>query len=107
MSEKHYTVRVTGTTHITESRDLDVEFKVPSTVKLENLLDYIKEQVEAEDLRNERDSYSLSPTASYESSVHGIESHDHESYEEIYWEEDWEGEGGKMIVDGEYLEKED
>lgn len=95
---RYYTVKVKGTTRTTESRNFDAEYDVPYTVKLENLLDYIKEQVEAEDLRLERDSYSLHPTASFESSFYGIESDDHESYEEIYWEE-----GGKMIVDGEYL----
>ena len=99
---EHYTVKVQGTTRITESRNFDAEYDVPYTVKPEDLLDYIKEQVEAEDLRLERDSYSLSPTASFESSFYGIESDDHESYEEIDWEE-----GGKMIVDGEYFSKEE
>ncbi len=104
MSEKHYKVKVIGTTHTTESRSFDAEYDVPYTVKPENLLEYIKEQVEAEDLRLERDSYSLSPTASFESSVHGIESYDHESYEEIYWEE---GDTLMVTVDGEceYVEE--
>ena len=101
---EYYTVQVQGTTHTTVSMNFDAEYKVPYTVKLENLLEYVKEQVKAEDLRNETDSYSLYPPPSFESSVHGVESYDHESYEEIYWEEDWEGKGGKMIVDGEYYE---
>ena len=94
----HYTVQVQGITHCTESRNFDAEYKVPNTVKLEDLLDYIKEQVEAEDLRLERDSYSLSPSASFESSFYGIESYDHESYDQIYWEE-----GDDLMVDGDYL----
>ena len=97
-SEQHYTVKVKGTTRTTESRNYDAEYDVPYTVKPEDLLDYIKEQVEAEDLRLQRDYYSVSPSASFESSFYGIESYDHESYEEIYWEE-----GDDLIVDGEYL----
>ena len=94
----HYTVQVQGITHCTESRNFDAEYKVPNTVKLEDLLDYIKEQVEAEDLRLEKDSYALSPSASFESSFYGIESYDHESYDQIYWEE-----GDDLMVDGDYL----
>ena len=46
-SEQHYTVKVKGTTRTTESRNFDAEYDVPYTVKPEDLLDYIKEQVEA------------------------------------------------------------
>ena len=97
-SEQHYTVKVQGITRCTESRNFDAEYDVPYTVKPEDLLEYIKEQVEAEDLRLERDSYSLSPSASFESSFYGIESYDHESYDQIYWEE-----GDDLMVDGDYL----
>ena len=100
MSE-YYTVKVKGTTLITESTNFDAEYVVPYTVKPENLLDYIQEQVEAEDLRLETDSYALHPTASFESSFYGVESDDHVSYEQIYWEE-----GDDLMLDGEYLEKE-
>ena len=95
-SEQHYTVRVQGHIHFTDSRDLDVEYEVPNTVKLEDLLEYINERVQ-EDNKYFEDELE-SPSAGCESSFYGIESYDHESYDQIYWEK-----GDKIIVDGEYL----
>ena len=95
-SEQHYTVKVQGHVHFTDSRDLDVEYKVPYTVEPKDLLDYIKKMIEEDnkDFENELESSS----ASCESSFYGIESYDHESHDQIYWEK-----GDEIIVDGEYL----
>jgi len=96
VNKKHYTVKVQGHVHFTDSRNLDVEYKVPYTVEPEDLLEYINKMVQ-EDNKYFEDELE-SPSASCESSFYGIESYDHESYEEIYWEK-----GDDLMVDGEYL----
>tara|TARA_B100000287_G_scaffold173829_1_gene164004 strand:- start:567 stop:884 length:318 start_codon:yes stop_codon:yes gene_type:complete len=95
-SEKHYTVKVKGHVHFTDSRDLDVEYEVPYTVKPEDLLEYINERVQKDNKSFEDELES--PSASCESSFYDIQSYDHESYDQIYWEK-----GDEIMVDGEYL----
>ena len=97
MSEKHYTVQVTGHVHFTDSRNFDVEYEVPYSVKPEDLLEYINERVQ-EDNKYFEDELE-SPSAGCESSFYGIESYDHESHDQIYWEKGQD----EILVDGEYL----